>query len=250
VRVSKNILAIETSANVGAVCVLRGDDVVNEVVRDDAKLSAWIVPAIDRALRRADTTLDDVDAIAFGSGPGSFTGVRTACATAQALAYARATPLFAVSSLQSLAVSALSVNAHLNRAANTIKVILDARMNEAFSAVLSGRSALELEFVQAASVTPMTSIEFSANDAVLGSGAIIIAERLGVSIQRIDEIRALTYEAETRWAEAAARIALKRLSAGAAPLDPMDATPEYVRNNVAQTEAERRALHAAEVRAA
>jgi tRNA threonylcarbamoyladenosine biosynthesis protein TsaB len=248
--VSPTVLAIETSANVGAVCVLHGDVAINEVVRDDAKLSVWLLPAVERALGRARVTFDDIDAVAFGTGPGSFTGVRTACATAQALAYARSKPLYAISSLHSLAFSALFSHPPLNRISDEIKVILDARMNEVFSAVLIGRSAVKLKLVGSASVASIASVKFDATDAVVGAGALIIAERLGFATSRIEEVRAVTREAESRWAEAAARIARERINAGEPSVDPMNATPEYVRNNVAQTEAERRALRAVETRAA
>ena len=79
------ILAIETSSHIGAVAILRGqrcDEVLaEESVRDDQKLSAWVLPAIERVLGASGLPAQAIDAIAFGAGPGSFTGVRTACAT-------------------------------------------------------------------------------------------------------------------------------------------------------------------------
>ena len=59
-----------------------------EIVRDDAKLSAWVLPAVERVLARWGGDVGQIAAIAFGAGPGSFTGVRTACNTAQSLVYA------------------------------------------------------------------------------------------------------------------------------------------------------------------
>jgi tRNA threonylcarbamoyladenosine biosynthesis protein TsaB len=244
--VSPNILAIETSANVGAVCVLHAGATTNDVVRDEVKLAAWLVPAIDRALERAGLKLDHIDAFAFGSGPGSFTGVRTACATAQALAYARGKPLYAVNSLQALAHSALSSIAQFHSVSDSIMSIVDARMNEAFSSCFKRRIGEVLECIEPASVSPLVSIVFDASAHVVGSGAVLVATRLGFSASRIDEIRSVTENAELGWADAIARIAQQRMIAGDAPLDPLHAEPEYVRNRVALTERERRALRNAE----
>jgi tRNA threonylcarbamoyladenosine biosynthesis protein TsaB len=245
------ILSIETSASVGAVCVLRDGIATNEVVRDEAKLSAWLLPAIDRTLSRANVpSLDAIDAIAFGNGPGSFTGVRTACATAQALAYARGKPLYAVSSIEAIADSAISYHARLHRAKESVTVILDARMNEVFTAVYNGRSAEELACVSPVSLQAIDAVVNNVNEFSVGSGALLVAKRLGFESSRIDEIREITQQAETQWAESIARIALRRMMAGEAPIDPMQAEPEYVRNNVALTEHERRALRSNEVKAA
>jgi tRNA threonylcarbamoyladenosine biosynthesis protein TsaB len=233
------LLSIETSANIGAVCVLRDGVATNEVVRDDAKLSAWVLPAIDRALQCAGVALADLDAIAFGQGPGAFTGVRTACATAQGLAYACAKPLYAVSSIHALAFSAQVIKRQNTSASKSINVILDARMNEAFSANYSW--AINTEPV-AVSPTTLSSIESFApleTDDLVGSGALLVAKRRAFSSQRIEAIQALTTAAEDEWAQSIARIALVRMARGESPIDPLEAQPEYVRNNVAKTELER-----------
>ena len=108
------ILAIECSSHVGAIALLHVGDACaqtfSEVVRNEVKLSGWILPAVQRMLTQAQLRGEDIDAIAFGAGPGSFSGVRTACATAQALAYAWQKPLISVDSLEALAeASALSL---------------------------------------------------------------------------------------------------------------------------------------------
>ena len=125
------ILAIETSAHVGAVALLpdapQSDSAIVEIVRDDAKLSAWVLPAVERVLARWGGDVGQIAAIAFGAGPGSFTGVRTACSTAQSLAYAWQKPLLAVDSLDALAQQAVNDCAQ-------VTVALDARMGEVYVA--------------------------------------------------------------------------------------------------------------------
>jgi tRNA threonylcarbamoyladenosine biosynthesis protein TsaB len=241
------ILAIETSANVGAVCVSRNGEVTREIVRDHAKLSSWIIPAIDRVMSRGALSVQEIDAIAFGRGPGAFTGVRTACTTAQALAYAWAKPLFSVSSAEALAVSAIDTFAPTNRPFNSINVILDARMNQAFYAEYSGHAYNELILHSEISLRPMSSLALNDVDArYVGSGALAIAKRDQLGDETVNRIRSLTDFAETNWADAVAAIARHQISKGVAPLDPRHAAPEYIRNNVALTERERRALRSNE----
>jgi tRNA threonylcarbamoyladenosine biosynthesis protein TsaB len=240
----RTVLALETSSNVGAVCVLRDDIGFNEIVRDDAKLSAWIVPAIDRAMKRAGIGFEQIDAVAFGCGPGAFTGVRTACATAQAIAYARKRPLYAVGSMEALAffaITARSAIAGFFRATDTFSIILDARMNELFRQNFSGATSSELKLESDPYVEDARAASFDATDLAFGSGALLLAERRGIDRERIDAIRSTTIAAENAWAESIARIARDRAERGGASIDPLVAQPTYVRNNVAKTEAERAA---------
>jgi tRNA threonylcarbamoyladenosine biosynthesis protein TsaB len=234
-----SLLAIETSANVGAVCVLIDGVATNETVRNETKLSAWLLPAIDRALARAGVTLAEIDAVAYGQGPGAFTGLRTACATAQAIAYARAKPLYPVSSMEAFACSALNIYAPINKAIEEIYVIFDARMNEAFCANFIGRSAQELVLIRPMSLVPLSTLHLTNDERVVGSGAVLIARRDCADPERLEALQSLTIAAEDRWAEGVARIAALAIARGESGIDPRDAQPEYVRNNVAKTEVER-----------
>ncbi len=236
------VLAIETSSHVGAVCLLRDGVAFKEIVRDNTKLSAWVVPAIDRVLRSAGLSAKALDAIAYGTGPGAFTGVRTACATAQAIAYAVNKPLQAVNSLTALASvfsTAYSSYPQFNWAKEEIKVILDARMSEAFTAGFIRASDKSLRMVSDTALQPIDQITFSENAAVLGSGAVIVARRMKLPEAVVNAITELTYTAENVWAESIARIAAILVAQGDAGIDPLTAEPTYVRNNVAKTEAER-----------
>jgi tRNA threonylcarbamoyladenosine biosynthesis protein TsaB len=243
------LLAIETSANIGAVCVLHDGVATSEIVRDEVKLSAWIVPTIDRLLSRLDLSLSSLDAIAFGAGPGSFTGARTACATAQALAYAHGKPLIALSSLEALAYAALPFIAQEILTNYEINVVIDARMNELYTSTFIGRSEQELALKHAVALRAPQTLRVDPSAILLGSGAMLIAN--AHDFIRAD-IEALTHNAESKWAEGLARIAAMRFArdphdAGGARIDPLDAAPHYVRNEVAKTEAERAAASQASI---
>ena len=121
------LLAIETSGAVGSLA-LRSGSVVHERFiaspRDQAQL---LLPLIEELLRAADVTFARLDAIVFGRGPGSFTGLRIAAAIAQGLALAGRKPVVGISSLAAVAQNALDTAG----VANTL-VCIDARMGEVY----------------------------------------------------------------------------------------------------------------------
>ena len=221
------ILAIETSAHIGAVALLRGqrcDELLAaESVRDDQKLSAWVLPAIGRVLGASGLTAQAIDALAFGAGPGSFTGVRTACATAQSLAYAWQRPLVTVDSLEALAETSL---------ASSICVVLDARMREVFSASFVRQDDGELQRLTATTVSAPDTVFVDRGAELIGSGAHLLSASHAAAL-------AATARAENHWAHGIARVAARKLARGETT-DPMHAEPIYIRNNVALTEVERK----------
>ncbi len=231
------ILAIETSAHVGTVALLpdalQSDSAIVEVVRDDAKLSAWVLPAVERVLARWGGDVSQIAAIAFGAGPGSFTGVRTACTAAQSLAYAWQKPLLAVDSLDALAQQAVNDCAQ-------VTVALDARMGEVYVASFMRQleaSGAPMQRMAATTVQHPSSVTLASNALLLGSGAPLVAAAQPDALASvIDRERNRTIE--NQWAVGVARVATVMLAQGA-NVDPLAAEPIYVRNNVAQTEVER-----------
>lgn len=121
------VLALDTATAPGGVAVGAGGVVLAEVVLGIAtRHSELLIPAIDFTLRIADVGLDEVDAIVCGAGPGSFTGVRIAAATAKGLAHARGVPLYACSSLLASAVAAGAFD-------RPVCALFDARRGEAYA---------------------------------------------------------------------------------------------------------------------
>lgn len=122
------LLAIETSTDVGSVAVVHDGTIVRELVcRTPMRLLTWLSPAISEILRDCKLDLKQIDAIATGIGPGSFTGVRLELATARTLAQIRKIPLYGIPSLDALAAAELPYS-------GTIVSSLDARRGELFAA--------------------------------------------------------------------------------------------------------------------
>lgn len=93
-------LAMDTSTPVGSVAVAVGDRIVaRALLTRQARHAAGLLPAVEEVLTAAGVRREDLDALVVGEGPGSFTGVRVAAATAKGLARALDRPLYAVSSL-------------------------------------------------------------------------------------------------------------------------------------------------------
>ena len=101
------ILAIDTSGPVCGAAVMDENKVYSEYTAQNRNThSASLMPMIEAALNAAGTSLEEIDAIAAVTGPGSFTGVRIGVATAKGLAHGAGIPCIPVDALESLAVSA------------------------------------------------------------------------------------------------------------------------------------------------
>ena len=122
------ILALDTATeNCSAALLISGALLCREelIGRGHAQR---ILPVIVELLSEADAALQDLTAIAFGRGPGAFTGVRLAACVAQGLAFGAALPVVAVSDLQALAQRALAQDSDVDR----VLVCTDARMHEVY----------------------------------------------------------------------------------------------------------------------
>lgn len=98
------ILALDTSAKTGAVAVCDGERLLCENRTEGERThSETLLPLLDKTLKSAGITLDDVDMFACAVGPGSFTGVRIATSLIKGLAFAKDKPCVAVSSVEALA---------------------------------------------------------------------------------------------------------------------------------------------------
>jgi tRNA threonylcarbamoyladenosine biosynthesis protein TsaB len=98
------ILALDTTSSAGSSALMRDDDLVREDASDSSRSHASKLPAeLATLLQLTGVALQDIDALAVGTGPGSFTGLRVGIATMQGLAVALNRPLFGVSALDALA---------------------------------------------------------------------------------------------------------------------------------------------------
>lgn len=125
-------LALETATPLGSVALWRNGLVLEQTLRIQGAHSERVLPAIDYTLQVTGTAPEDVTALVFGSGPGSFTGVRIAASLAKGWAKARGTPLFAYSSLAAVAAGAGAVG--------LVCSMFDAKRGEVYAACYDMRA--------------------------------------------------------------------------------------------------------------
>src|SRR5260370_29020917 len=118
---SRSVLALDATTSLCSVAWSDGVRMVERVEEAGQRHSELVVGVVSAVLAEAGCDLAGVDEIAFGAGPGSFTGLRIACGVAQGLSFANGTPLRAVSSLLALAEGSRR---------EAVLVAIDARMNE------------------------------------------------------------------------------------------------------------------------
>ena len=122
-----NVLAIETATDACSCALEHSGTIVARHAVEPRRHTELLLPMIDSILAEAGVGLDALDAIAFGRGPGSFTGLRIACSVAQGLAFGVDCPLVAVSTLQIIAAGM-----HRQHGVSRALVALDARMGEVY----------------------------------------------------------------------------------------------------------------------
>lgn len=150
------LLGLDTATSTAGLAVLDGTTVLAEARRDTRGRGADVLVGIDELCRAANVAPHQLDAVAVGAGPGSFTGLRIGMATAKGIAFAAGRPLWAVSSLAALADDArreLTIRAESSdsrtNAPPIIVAVLDARRGEVFAGCFRDGVALTDERVLA-----------------------------------------------------------------------------------------------------
>lgn len=216
------ILALETATDPGSVALWRDGRVVARSCPDNLSNSASLLPVAEAMLREEGLDFAEIDGIAFGAGPGSFTGLRVSCGVAQGLAVARNLPLLGVGTLEAMALAADN---------DRVIVALDARMGEVyFGFFVDGVGQGDIGVYPPESVP----VPDSAGWCACGNGLTaypLLRERLGSVVT--------TWQPDIMpQAGLVARLAGPRMERGEC-IDPADAAPLYVRDKVAKTVAER-----------
>jgi tRNA threonylcarbamoyladenosine biosynthesis protein TsaB len=234
------IIAIETSSEAASVALLRGASVTSRVSSGVRTHSQSVLPMVQELLAEAGITLKDCDAVAFGSGPGSFTGVRTACGVAQGLAFGANLPVVPVVTLDAMALACRQ-----QQGANDVLAVLDARMGEVYWAQYRFDPAAPTiavpVVVQAPTLSAPAGVQPHDAAVLCGNGLAAYADAFAAG-----HIAGLAtgFAAIMPHAEQIAQLASIALAAGRT-VTAADAQPLYLRNKVAYTQAERRTMAAA-----
>jgi len=204
-----------------------------------AASSATLLPQALRLLAGAGLQPAALQYVAFGRGPGAFTGLRTACAVAQGLGFGIGCPLLPIDSLLIVAEDARR-QAGGGDASFDVGVAMDARMDEAYAARYRWQAGA-WQLLQAPALFTLPALQAAWTDAppraVAGSAWPAFGPRLPVP-------GGAAVYAEADRAAALLRLALQAAAAGAG-VDAADALPLYLRDKVAFTTQERAALRAA-----
>jgi len=137
------ILGLDTSTLTSGIAVVVDDQVVTEVRHDASNRTADLLVAIDACCKQAGIAPMELDAVAIGAGPGSFTGLRIGMATAKGIAFAAGKPLWAVSSLAALAHDGAAQLANQQLFPfldGMIAAVLDARRGEVYAGIYDAQT--------------------------------------------------------------------------------------------------------------
>ncbi|RZI78582.1 MAG: tRNA (adenosine(37)-N6)-threonylcarbamoyltransferase complex dimerization subunit type 1 TsaB [Variovorax sp.] len=216
------LLAFDTSTEQLSVGVQHGDALFLHSGAGGAQSSTTLIPTVMQLLAEAGLTLQQLDAIAFGRGPGSFTGLRTACSVAQGLGFGADVRLLPIDTLHAVAEEARE-----RFGARRVMALLDARMDQVYAA------GYDFDDSAAPQDEPRLlapeDVRVPAGWALAGNAFQAYGARLPAGAARHEVLPT---------AAAMLRLCPALLAAGRT-VAPADAWPLYVRDKVAQTTEER-----------
>ena len=131
------ILAIDAATEACSVALKVDDQVISKFEVAPQQHSQKLLPFVDEILAQGELKLGQLDAIAFGRGPGSFTGVRIGVAVTQGLAFGADLPVVGISSLAAMAQQAI-----VQSQAEQVVTAIDARMSEVYFAIYNSANGL------------------------------------------------------------------------------------------------------------
>jgi len=218
------ILALDTAATACSVALLTDAGLQEDGMQAERVQAETLLPMVEKLLTGAGLSLKDLDALAFGRGPGAFTGLRVAASVAQGLAYGAGLPVVPVSNLDALAAAAMG-----RHQVGRIIACLDARMQEVYWAAYSDEGG-DLHRVTEETLCPPGELALPPGDAWFGAGSGWAAypdalKACVPGLRGIDPTLAAG-------AGDIARLAYKAFEEGGA-VAPEHAVPVYLRDKVA-----------------
>lgn len=223
---SPKILALDCSTEYCSVALLEGEKIVVRDEHAEQRHSERVLAMVDAVLITSAVKLSDLSAIAFGSGPGSFTGLRIATGVAQGLAFGANVPVIPVPTLLALA--------HATQQ-DRVLAVLDARMGEVYAAAYE-RIDGEWRTVFAPCLCKPDAVPLLPDGLWNGVGSGFAAYGEALHKRFATQLGAMDAACYPH-AREIARLALDRLHE-ACPAE--QALPLYIRDKVALTESERR----------
>jgi tRNA threonylcarbamoyladenosine biosynthesis protein TsaB len=220
------ILAIETATEACSVALLLQDEVQERFEIAPRQHASLLLPFVESLLAAAGTELNRLDALAFGCGPGSFTGLRIAAGMTQGLAFGADLPVVPVSTLAALAQGTGAATG-----ARAVLAALDARMQEVYWGAFRCDDNGLVEAAGAEVVCRPQAVEVPARDHWVGAGsgwdsyAEVLAGRCSVASADI-------YPDHKPHAADVARLAARALARGQT-VSADEAIPVYLRDDVA-----------------
>jgi tRNA threonylcarbamoyladenosine biosynthesis protein TsaB len=209
--------AIETSTEWCSVAVWHDGEIAALERRAGHRHSEFALPMLETLLKKS-----SIEAVAFGAGPGAFTGLRIACALAQGLAFARNLPVIGIPTLEALAQES---------GAARVVACIDARMREVYYAALEKRAGRWCEVIGAQCVAPhLAPLPPGAGWVGIGNGFAVYRDAMQAKVSCVKSEVHPT-------AVAVAQLAAPRLAAGEG-VDAAQAAPFYLRDKVAFTKEE------------
>lgn len=235
------LLALDTSTDMMSVAVTRpvqgGAHIWQYAGTGGAQASTTLIPAIESLMAQAGLRYAELDAIAFGQGPGSFTGLRTACSVAQGLAFGAGLQVLPIATLLAVAEEARHRFASTQRSLR-VMALLDARMDEVYQAHYEFSSGQWSRDKGCSLISP-EALALEGLDGVMGLEAVA-GNIFTVYGERLKIPAAMPCWSVLPTAGAMLRLAPALLASGQA-LAPELALPLYIRDKVAKTTQEREA---------
>ena len=234
-------LAFETSTDQMSIALTDGARIWQHSGPGGAQSSTTLIPAILVLLAESGLQLGELRAIVFGRGPGSFTGLRTACAVAQGLAFGaghgQGIDVLPVDTLMAVAEEARFQTQAESTGPLRITALLDARMDEMYVQDYEFDSVKASSIGRCELIRPENLVPEPSTDLLAGNVFATYAARLPAALASFAQVEA------SPTATALLRLAPQLAAAGHC-VNPDQALPLYVRDKVAFTTDERAAAKA------
>jgi len=223
-----NILALDTSSEYCSVALWRDGALDAREVHAGQRHSELVLEMVDELLVRHGLNARRLDGIAYGAGPGSFTGLRIACGVTQGLAFGAGIPVVGIDTLLAMAERA---------PADRVACCVDARMHEIYHAAYERRDGV-WHTVHAPGVDAPAAVPLLPAGAWLGAGNGFAVYREALALRYAGSLQAIDTELHAR-AQEIAQLAVPAFERGRG-VDATGAVPLYIRDKVALKSHEQR----------